>query len=58
MIEAAQAGPTQEANVDVVCGMEVEPTTPLRVTHDGRTYLFCSEGCRARFLKSPAAFLV
>ncbi len=42
---------------DVVCGMDVEADSPVRVTHAGRTYVFCSEGCRARFLKSPDAFL-
>ena len=43
--------------IDVVCGMEVDPDTPLRVTHDGRLFVFCSEGCRARFLESPQTFL-
>jgi len=42
---------------DVVCGMDVEVDSPIRVMHAGRTYLFCSEGCRARFVKSPDAFL-
>lgn len=42
---------------DVVCGMDVEADSPIRVLHAGRTYRFCSEGCRARFVKSPEAFL-
>ncbi len=42
---------------DVICGMDVEADSPIRVLHGGRTYLFCSEGCRARFVKSPDAFL-
>ena len=42
---------------DVVCGMDVESDSPIRVMHAGRTYLFCSEGCRARFVKSPNLFL-
>lgn len=42
---------------DVVCGMDVDADSPIRVMHAGRTYLFCSEGCRARFVKSPDAFL-
>jgi xanthine dehydrogenase accessory factor len=41
---------------DVVCGMSVDPESPLRATHAGRTFLFCSEGCRTRFLKSPEVF--
>ncbi|HLB67801.1 MAG TPA: NTP transferase domain-containing protein [Thermoplasmata archaeon] len=44
-------------SVDPVCGMEVDPSTPLRATHNGATYYFCSESCRVRFLESPAEFL-
>lgn len=51
-----QAAPTSMA-IDVVCGMEVEPTTPLRADHKGKTYYFCSEGCRSRFLAAPESFL-
>ncbi len=42
---------------DVVCGMDVPRDGPIRTTYGGRTFAFCSEGCRARFLKSPEAFL-
>src|SRR5256712_130017 len=41
---------------DVVCGMQVDPDSPIPATHSGRTFLFCSEGCRARFLETPEAF--
>src|SRR3989442_9337212 len=41
---------------DVVCGMQVNRDSPIRATHSGRTFLFCSEGCRARFLETPEAF--
>ena len=43
--------------VDVVCGMEVDPDTPLTTVHEGTTYYFCSEMCRTRFVESPASFL-
>src|SRR5215510_3318739 len=43
---------------DPVCGMDVDPhTTAHRATLDGRSYYFCSSGCRARFLASPAKYL-
>ena len=42
---------------DVVCGMNVPSDAPIRATHDGIAYVFCSEGCRARFLRTPEAFL-
>jgi uncharacterized protein len=31
---------------DPVCGMTVDKTRALRAEHGGRTYFFCSEGCR------------
>jgi len=43
---------------DPVCGMDVDPhTTAHRATYDGRTYYFCSPGCREKFLAAPANFL-
>jgi YHS domain-containing protein/uncharacterized membrane protein YraQ (UPF0718 family) len=35
--------------VDPVCGMSVDRATALRLEHDGHTYWFCSEHCRAAF---------
>jgi len=40
---------------DPVCGMEVDPSTSLRVEQDGETHHFCSEHCRDRFLEEDAA---
>jgi P-type Cu+ transporter len=43
---------------DPVCGMDVDPHTRAhRATLDGRTYYFCSSGCRETFLASPATYL-
>ncbi len=44
-------------HVDPVCGMDVDPSSPLTALHEGTTYYFCSEGCQKRFLASPDAFL-
>jgi YHS domain-containing protein len=40
-----------------ICGTEVEegPQAP-RADHGGRTFLFCSEECRALFLQYPESF--
>ncbi|MFA5895665.1 MAG: NTP transferase domain-containing protein [Thermoplasmata archaeon] len=61
IVEALRAepapSPVRASSLDVVCGMEVDPQTPLTALHAGTTYYFCSEGCRARFLESPDAFL-
>ena len=44
--------------IDPVCGMSVDPhTTTLRAEHGGRTYYFCSAGCRAKFIANPAKYL-
>ena len=45
------------AHVDPVCGMTVAADGPHRLQHGGKTYLFCSAGCRARFSANPVGFL-
>jgi len=44
-------------NKDPVCGMAVAADSQYRHVHDGRTYLFCSANCLARFQASPAAYI-
>ncbi|HYF00865.1 MAG TPA: heavy metal translocating P-type ATPase [Planctomycetota bacterium] len=44
-------------HTDPVCGMSVDDASPLRRTHAGRTYAFCSPSCLARFEADPEAFL-
>lgn len=36
---------------DPVCGMIVNPDTAIKQKIDGKTYYFCSEHCRAQFVK-------
>jgi P-type Cu+ transporter len=44
--------------VDPVCGMKVDPhTAKHRAHHAGRTYYFCSNGCREKFVADPARYL-
>ena len=44
--------------IDPVCGMTVDPhTATLKAGHGGRTYYFCSPGCRAKFIADPAKYL-
>jgi Cu+-exporting ATPase len=48
----------EHAVIDPVCGMTVDPhTTPHRHQHQGRTYYFCSAGCRGKFAADPARYL-
>ncbi|MBY6154684.1 heavy metal translocating P-type ATPase [Vannielia litorea] len=42
---------------DPVCGMTVDPAAGKpRAEHDGHSYHFCSEGCRAKFVADPEAY--
>lgn len=60
--QTAQSGPTATCpvchyNHDLACvNVRVNDTTP-RQEHDGVTYFFCSEECRAAFAKRPARYL-
>jgi adenylate cyclase len=45
-------------DVDPVCGMKVAATSLHTRRYGGRTYRFCSPGCRARFMRDPATFRV
>ncbi|MEE8098568.1 MAG: heavy metal translocating P-type ATPase [Hyphomicrobium sp.] len=52
------SGGTTLAVKDPVCGMNVDPhTTQHRADHAGRTYYFCSAGCRKKFVAEPARYL-
>jgi len=42
---------------DVVCGMQVEPAKAAGTSqHKGKTYYFCSKGCKAKFDADPAKY--
>jgi len=44
--------------LDPVCGMTVDPhSAKHRHQHHGRTYYFCSAGCRAKFAADPGKYL-
>jgi Cu+-exporting ATPase len=43
--------------IDPVCGMTVDPSSPLRWDYQGSTYFFCSPGCRTKFQANPEFFL-
>jgi len=46
---------------DLVCGMEIseQQATDRRLTSEyrGRTYYFCSPGCKRKFDESPEQYL-
>ena len=43
--------------VDPVCGMTVDTATASSLSHDGRTFHFCSDGCRESFAREPGRYL-
>jgi Cu2+-exporting ATPase len=46
-----------ETSIDPVCGMKVRADTPHRYSFEGREYIFCCAGCRARFEAAPTQYL-
>lgn len=43
--------------IDPVCGMQVRVAdAPASTAHDGRTYYFCADRCRERFMATPQRF--
>jgi Cu+-exporting ATPase len=43
---------------DVVCGMDIDPTQAAGTSeYQGRTYYFCSTGCKRQFDKDPERFV-
>lgn len=44
---------------DPVCGMDVEPKTAAgKSDYQGKTYYFCSPGCKKAFDKEPQKYVV
>jgi YHS domain-containing protein len=45
--------------IDPVCGMEVDTSNPPGGTseYNGKTYYFCSRGCKVSFDKNPEKYL-
>jgi Cu+-exporting ATPase len=42
---------------DVVCGMQVEPAKAAGTSqYAGKTFFFCSKGCKAKFDADPAKY--
>ncbi|MCL4746978.1 MAG: YHS domain-containing protein, partial [Burkholderiaceae bacterium] len=57
-MDASAATIETELVRDPVCGMIVDPSAGKpRHEHDGHTYHFCSQGCRAKFIANPEAYI-
>ncbi len=48
----------QGAQIDPVCGMEVDPESAAGTSeYKGRVYLFCCEGCKEEFDSHPQQYV-
>ena len=46
------------AELDVVCGMRVEPDKAAATSvYQGKTYYFCAKGCKVAFDRDPEKYL-
>jgi P-type Cu+ transporter len=55
--QPAPSQPTPLTEKDPVCGMDVDPhTAKHRAEFKGKTYYFCADGCRQKFLNNPAQY--
>lgn len=43
---------------DPICGMTVDEATALHADRDGKTFYFCGDHCRQKFLSTPAGVKV
>ena len=44
---------TASTTKDPVCGMPEDGATALHAERDGKTFSFCSDHCRTKFLSTP-----
>ena len=44
------------SSLDLVCGMDIPDKTKYKVTHKGKAYYFCSEGCQKHFKDDPEKY--
>lgn len=48
---------TTATESDPVCGMQVSPDRAAEASeYAGKTYYFCSTGCKAKFDRNPSEF--
>jgi len=45
---------TETVTKDPICGMDVDESSALSATRDGKTFYFCSDHCRQKFMSAPA----
>lgn len=47
-----------EKAVDLVCGMKIDKREAVSTSeHQGKSYYFCSEGCKKKFDQNPENYV-
>ena len=54
MTESKSVTTQSSVTKDPICGMTVDEATAVHAARDGKTFYFCGEHCRKRFLATPA----
>ena len=52
---ASESASTSALAIDPICGMSVDPATALSGKREGKTWYFCCESCRTKFLHPTVA---
>ncbi|WP_205940957.1 YHS domain-containing protein [Pedobacter yonginense] len=47
----------QKVEVDLVCKMKVKPTSSKSTVYNKKTYYFCSESCKQKFVAKPTNYV-
>ena len=45
---------TTSVTKDPICGMTVDQASAIHTERDGKTFYFCSDHCRQKFLSTPS----
>jgi YHS domain-containing protein len=53
LVSAKQQKKKRHTDRDPSCGRPVAPGKAVKLTWEGKTYLFCSDECRRRFEADP-----
>jgi YHS domain-containing protein len=57
LVRLVQKSGTVTLEIDLVCGMEVDPKTSLQYVYKGKTYFFCAPSCQRAFSKNPEEYI-
>jgi YHS domain-containing protein len=57
LVRLVQKSISAGMEIDLVCGMKVDPKTSLQSTYQGKIYYFCAPSCQRDFNKKPEEYI-